>query len=106
MVEHNREMSEQGEAAAAAMHTRMEHSGMVDHAATLDVRTARMWMRKAGAHYERNPLMTDEQRADTDQALDEIEYVMSLLRGQTAEWTDADREFLAAFGIEDEEVSR
>ena len=106
LTEHNREMRERGDAADANMKTGLEHRGLVHHEATLDVRSARMWMRKAVTEYERNPLMTDEQREETEAALIEIEHLISLLRGQTGEWTDTDRTFLATLGIEDGEVTR
>ena len=103
--ESNRARRERMEAASDEMFTRMEHSGLVDHEATLHIRTARLWLRKAAVEQERNPLMTDEQRADHDLALAECEHLLSLLRGEAGAWSDTDREFLRALGIEEQEVS-
>lgn len=100
LVEQNRQAAERGRAADERMRTRLEHADVVHHEATRNVRSARMWLRKAAEEYERNPLMSVTQRADTDLALAECEHLISLLRGESDEWTETDREFLTAVGIE------
>lgn len=86
------------------MTTRLEHTGLVDHEAELEVRAARMHLRRACVEFERNPLLDAEQRRDLDTGLDECEHLIRLLRGEKPDWSDTDREFLTAVGIEDEEI--
>jgi hypothetical protein len=81
--------------------TAMENTGLMHHQATLDVLTARRWLRRAVGQFERNPSMDEEQREETEAALAECEHLIMLLRGDTGSWTQGDLEFLEAIGVEE-----
>ena len=61
-----------------------------------------MHLRRAVDEYQRNPLLHEWQHDETALVLDECEHLISLLRGDSGSWSDADREWLDAFGIDEE----
>lgn len=79
--------------------TRLERSGLGEHEAERDLRSASALMRRAVDAFHRNAELTDDQRERMDASLDQIEHLLRLLRGGTT-WTDEDLAWLANLDIE------